>query len=139
MQEREDEMQAAQLLNILIVDDDALIVTILKDILAKSKTRCKIWTAGLGAPALDLITHNRFDIALIDIWLPDVNGLELIAKLKVINPKTVCHVITSQDDPGYVIQANQLGAEQYILKPFTEKQILDLIETYNSPLLNADG
>jgi YesN/AraC family two-component response regulator len=138
MQELEDEKQAAQSLNILIVEDDALIVTILEDILAKSKTRCKVLTAGLGAPAMDLIANHRFDIALIDIWLPDVNGLEIIAKLKVISPKTVCHVITSQDDPGYAIQAKQLGAEQYILKPFTEKQILDLIEGCNSSLLSAE-
>ena len=120
MQELEDQKQAEQSLNILIVDDDALIVTMLEDILAKSKNKCKVLSAGLGAQAMDLIANHRFDIALIDLWLPDVNGLEIIAKLKVINPKTVCHVITSQDEPAYAIQANQLGADQYILKPFTE-------------------
>ena len=128
MQGLEDQKQATQALNILIVEDDALIVKMLEDILAKSKTRCEVLSAGLGASAMDLIANHRFDIALIDLWLPDVNGLEIIAKLKVINPKTVCHVITSQDEPGYALQANQLGADQYILKPFTEKQILDLIQ-----------
>ena len=61
-----------------------------------------------------------------------MNGLEILGKIKEINPDTVCHVITSQSDYSYIEKAKMLGIEQYILKPFKHNQILDIIDGFSS-------
>jgi len=113
---------------ILIVEDDKLVVAMIEDILAKSNKKCHTSVARNGSSAIDLITNNRFDIAFIDIWLPDTNGIEILAWLKDVNSETVCHIITSQNERSYIDRATKLGVKQYILKPFKEEQILDAIK-----------
>jgi len=104
-------------------------VTIIEHNLRRSNKECSISVARKGFFALDLIKNNQFDITLIDIWLPDMNGLDVVARIKEINPETVCHVISSQNSNSYIDKAKMLGVEQYILKPFKHDQIMGIMDS----------
>jgi len=121
-------------LKIFILDDDKSTVLFIESIITRSNVESLIYSAGNGAAALDLIKSNQFDIAFIDIWLPDMNGLEILDKLKKTNRDTVCHVISSQSDNSYIKKARKLGIEQYLLKPFNSDQILHIIDNFYSKL-----
>lgn len=121
-------------LKILVLDDDKSTVLFIENVIARSKVECLIYSAGNGAAALDLIKSDQFDIAFIDIWLPDMNGLEILDRIKKINPDTACHVISSQSDNSYINKAWKLGIEQYLLKPFRDDQILEIVDEFYSKL-----
>ena len=129
---KEDMVSGEEPLKILIIDDDKSTIMLLKRILGKSNKEYLIYTAGNGAAALSVIKNNQFDIAFIDIWLPDMNGLEILDRIKKINPHTLCYVISSQSDNSYINKAMKLGIEQYILKPFKDEQILGALAALNS-------
>lgn len=123
-------------LHILIIDDDKSMVAFIENILKQSNRECRISVAKHGAAAFDLIENNQFDIALIDLWLPDMNGLDILARIKEVNPCTACHVISSQGDDSYINKAKMLGVKQYIMKPFEAHQILALIDEFCPDSLN---
>jgi len=131
-----EEIKELQTINILVLDDDKSTSRIIESILTSSDKECSIHTAGHGSAALSLIKSNQFDIVFIDIWLPDMNGLEIIATVKETNPDTICHVISSQSDRSYIDKAMLLGAEQYILKPVKVDQILNIINGFNGDSLS---
>jgi len=116
-------------LNILILDDDKSIVMMMESILRRSNKDCHISIARHGSVAFDLINNDQFDIAFIDIWLPDMNGLDVVARIKELNPETDCFVISSQNDKSYINKARMLGVEQYILKPLRNEQIRNIMDS----------
>lgn len=117
-------------INILILEDDAIMMKFLEDIISTSDKKCNISTAKLGIAAIDLIKSSKFDVAFIDLWLPDMNGLDVLACIRDFSPQTERHVISSQNDNSYVDRAKSLGVKTYIVKPFKDEQILEIIDNF---------
>jgi len=111
---------------ILIVDDDQDIRLLLEKFL--SKKGYKTNTAFDGASAVDVLKKNKFDLILCDFKLPDINGLELIQKIKVINPEAALLLITGYSDVKVAVQAIKLGAYDYVTKPLYPDEILITVE-----------
>ena len=112
--------------SILVVDDDAQIRKVLSAILENEGYI--VQTAQNGKKATDLTKEFHFDIALVDIGLPDINGIELLQRLKFFQPKIITIMVTGSSAIDDAINAVNKGTAGYILKPIDSKKLLELIE-----------
>ena len=108
--------------NILLVDDDPKLKKILSDIL-RAKGYTPTFTA-TGKEALDSIRQEKPDIALIELRLEDMSGLDVMKEIKKYSPDTECILITGQASQASAIESIHLGAYSYILKPYNLDQLL---------------
>lgn len=111
---------------ILIVDDDQDIRLLLDKFFSKKGYTTN--TASDGTSAVDILKEEKYDLVLCDFKLPDINGLELIQKIKVINPEAALLVITGYSDVKVAVQAIKLGAYDYVTKPLYPDEILITVE-----------
>lgn len=103
-------------IRLLVVDDDESLLEMMRERFDRKGT--KIVTTTRGAQALDLADQHRFDIALLDVSLPDINGLELLAHLKEKHPEIEVIMLTAHASLESAIQAMKSGAYDYLTKPF---------------------
>ena len=81
--------------------------------------------------ALKALTADPVEIALFDVNLPGMNGIECIRRLKIIHPKVQCMVLTVYDKPDIVFEALKAGAISYLLKSTPAEKIIEAIEEVN--------
>jgi DNA-binding NtrC family response regulator len=103
-------------IRLLIVDDDENLLQMMKERFDRKGT--KLATATCGADALKLADDGRFDIALLDVNLPDMNGVELLVKLKEQHPEMEVIMLTAHGSIENAIQAMKSGAYDFLTKPF---------------------
>ena len=113
---------------LILIDDHPLVRDGLRARLGAVAGLRVIGEAGSGHEALELAARSRPDIALVDINMPDVDGLELIARLRELDPAPACIVLTMFDKPEYVRQAVRAGARGYVLKDSPAGEIVAAIE-----------
>jgi two-component system chemotaxis response regulator CheY len=119
-------MTATAPLDVLIVDDSAAIRKILQRVLRQTDLPLgEIHEAGDGTEAVDILKTRSFGLVLSDINMPQMDGLQLLARIKEMeNMKGVPVImITTEGGQGRVMEAVQLGAAGYVRKPFTAEQI----------------
>jgi|GEM_PF-777296 len=105
------------MIRILIVDDEILVRIGLKTIIPMDNEEYEIiGEASNGLEALDILEQQDCDIALIDIRMPDMDGLELLRQIRQSRPAIKCLILSNHDDFAYVQQALRLGAAEYIIK-----------------------
>lgn len=114
--------------NILVVDDDAAIRKTLSKILEKEGYLVE--TAESGRKAIEVSNERFFNVALIDIRLPDIEGTELLEKLKRTEPKMVKIIVTGYPSLKNAVEAVNKGADGYVLKPFDAGELLVMIEEH---------
>ena len=114
--------------SILVVDDDAEVRKTLSSIL--SKEGYSVETAENGKQATKISEKSRFDVALIDIKLPDMEGTELLHRLKENQPHMVKIVITGFPTLENAMETVNEGADGYILKPFDVEKLLEMIRKH---------
>lgn len=109
-------------LSILIVDDDANLRKTLTDIL-KAKGYQPI-PCSTGKEALNKFKQDLPSLALIDLKLEDISGLEVMKRIKEISPDTKCIILTGYASQESAIEAANLGAYSYLKKPYDIDQLL---------------
>ena len=114
-----------QTARILIVDDDENIRTVLKAILKDEGYN--VDSVGTGKSAIEKTRRNFYNVALIDIRLPDMEGIELLAKVKDTTPRMRKIIITGYPTLQNAVEAVNRGSDAYILKPFDVNKILETI------------
>ncbi len=107
---------------ILVVDDDLNLRKTLSDILKAKGYNCI--TAGSGAEGLALMKASPADIALIDLRLPDMTGIEVLRKLKDAYPEVEAIVFTGNASLESAIEATNKGAFSFLQKPYEIEQLL---------------
>jgi DNA-binding response OmpR family regulator len=112
---------------ILIIDDDDLVRQSLSGVLELEGY--KTADATTADRALDLLKDQYFDVILIDIKLTDTNGLHLLQRLQKITPETIKIIITGYPSMRNIIDALDLGANGYIMKPITPQELLRTIRS----------
>jgi DNA-binding NtrC family response regulator len=113
---------------ILIVDDEKILTTALKNFL--SKEGYEVAVAEKGETALKMLKNETFDVVLLDLRLPDVNGLTLIPKIKELAPDAGIIIITAYAEVRSAVSAIKEGAFDYLAKPFEEEELLLTIERF---------
>lgn len=114
--------------SVLIVDDDASVRKTLSSILCLEGYL--VQTMDNGKQALKAVEKEHFDVALIDIQLPDIKGVDLLSKLKLKQPRMVRIIITGFPSMDNAIKAVNEGADGYVLKPFDPEQLLETIRKH---------
>ncbi|MBW2570242.1 MAG: response regulator [Deltaproteobacteria bacterium] len=111
---------------ILVVDDEENMQVLLKRVLGKAG--CDVKCAGSGQAALRLTKNNHFDLAVIDVCMPEMNGIELLTKLKGINSQIPVIMISAYPSWGKKETAERLGCADYLSKPVDMKYLKELIK-----------
>jgi YesN/AraC family two-component response regulator len=116
------------MLKLMIVDDEPIILSGIKDMVEKGKTAfSKIVTAGDGIEALEIMDYFHPDLIITDIQMPEMNGLDFIAKAKAKNGKRFV-VLSGYDVFEYAQHAIRLQVADYLLKPIHERQLIELLK-----------
>jgi two-component system, OmpR family, KDP operon response regulator KdpE len=111
---------------ILLVDDDVQIRRFLKVGLATGKF--KVSEAKTGAAALALLAEQEFELIILDVGLPDRDGLEILEDIRKFSKIPIIILSVRNDEAGKV-RAFDLGADDYITKPFGMAELLARIQT----------
>ncbi len=111
---------------ILVVDDDKSILRTFSRILEKSGY--EVDTAETGKEAMQKTENRQYDLALVDIRLPDIDGTDLLAKLKKQLQQTVKIMITGFPSLETGVKALDEGADAYLVKPVKPQELLVLLE-----------
>ena len=109
---------------ILVVDDEHGVRQSFNIVL---KDEYNVLLAGTGVEAIDIFTKNTIDLILLDILLPDINGVDLLEKLKEVDPNTEIIMVTAVKEIPTAVKAIKLGAYEYVSKPFVVDEVLALI------------
>lgn len=110
---------------ILVVEDDRSTQFLLSTTLKKEGY--VVSTAGDGMQALRLLRKQEFDLVLLDVWMPKMNGIEVLAKMRAEGVGTKTIVLTSDDTPETLLRAVKEQAWQYISKPIEPSKVLELV------------
>lgn len=116
---------SSQKINILVVDDEKVVLNFFQRIFKEDMY--EVTTLGTGQETLDVATKKEFDIAFIDIALPDISGLDLYLRLRKINPDI--HLMLITGDPSRAEGVENLG---YLCKPFEIDKIFLEIDKIKS-------
>lgn len=110
---------------VLIVDDDASVGDALSVIL--SDRDCPAVVVTNGHDALKKADSESFDVAIIDVGLPDMSGLELLSVLRTRDPALRIIIMTALPSPEVMSEATRLGAVSVLAKPFLLSDVIALI------------
>src|SRR5919199_3916478 len=110
---------------ILVVDDETLI----RDTLAEYLTQegFAVDACATGEQALELAAERRFDVALCDVQLPGIDGIELLERLLKISPQTFVLLITAYATVENAVEAFHRGAHDYLMKPVILDDVLNKV------------
>src|SRR3990172_582787 len=107
--------------NILVIDDEAVIRDGCTKILKKEGWN--VDTVENGRDGIELIKNKFFDILLLDLMMPGINGMEVLQEIKSQSPSIYTIVITGYATIETAVEAMKIGAFDYIAKPFTPDQL----------------
>jgi two-component system response regulator VicR len=111
---------------VLIVDDEKAIVDILKFNLEQRGFRTVV--AYDGAEALRLATSISFDIILLDVMLPSIDGFEVCWRLRAENNNVPIIMLTAREEETDKVMGLEIGADDYITKPFSMRELLARVD-----------
>ena len=115
------------MINILIVDDHAIVREGLRRIIDDTSEINVVNEASTGQEALDLIWENKFDLVLMDISMPGKNGLQTLKEIKKINKKIPVLMLSMHAEEQYAMRAIKAGASGYLTKDSASDQLVDAI------------
>jgi CheY-like chemotaxis protein len=115
---------------ILIVDDERATVEMLEMILQIERPAWMVYGAEGGQAALDLVAEHDIHLALLDIAMPEMNGIELCRRLREMPRLAQVPIVmfTGFDNPERRTRAREAGANDYWLKPFLPSRIVPKME-----------
>ena len=124
-------------LRILVVDDEPAIRRFLRAGL--SHQGYLVDEAATGQAALDLIRRKAADLVVLDLGLPDIDGLEVIREIRAGGSVLPIVVLSSRDDEAAKVAALDLGADDYVTKPFGMDELLARIRAAQRHRLQQEG
>ena len=113
-------------LRVLVIDDESVICEACRLVLGEKGhgvDRCLTGQAGLLA-----IERNPYDLILLDMKLPDIDGTEILKTVRQKTPAPCVIVMTGYSTMSNALQAMKLGAADYLAKPFTDDELLTAVE-----------
>lgn len=112
--------------NILIVDDAAFMRMMIKDILSKNGYEV-VGEADNGLKAIDRYKELTPDLVLMDITMPEMNGIDAVKNIKAIDPNAKIVMCSAMGQQAMVIESIQAGARDFIVKPFQADRVLEAV------------
>lgn len=112
---------------ILIVDDAAFMRMMLKDILKKNGYE-SIVEAENGVVAVEKYKEEKPDLVLMDITMPEMDGIQAVRNIKAIDPDAKIVMCSAMGQQAMVIEAIQAGARDFIVKPFQHDRVIEAVK-----------
>ena len=113
-------------LKVLAIDDESVICDACQLVLSEkghTVDRCTTGKAGLLA-----IGQGTYDVILLDMKLPDIDGMEILEIIRAEKPAEYVIVMTGYSTMSNAVQAMKLGAADYLSKPFTDDELIEAVE-----------
>lgn len=111
--------------DVLVVDDDPEVLVVVS--LAVEFFGYSVTPALNGRTALEKMREKRFDLMITDLTMPDIDGIELLKRTKLIYPATKVILMTGFYDAEPVLESIQNQADDFLLKPFSLKMLQDKV------------
>jgi DNA-binding NtrC family response regulator len=122
-------MNTEQAIHILLVDDDPDLLQVLKAIIQRGfSDDIRIRTANDPKDALQQLDAEIVDVLVTDLEMPGISGLELLRRAKRRNAWTQVLLVTGHSSLDSVTEAMDLGASDYLLKPFTPGELKEVVD-----------
>jgi DNA-binding response OmpR family regulator len=109
---------------ILLVDDEPRDHAMLSIMLPQDFTLLSCFT---GGEALEFIPREKPDLVLLDVKLPDINGIEVLKSVKLTKERPAFIMVSGFDDTNLVVEAIKAGALHYLVKPYTFETLLTTV------------
>ena len=113
--------------NILICDDAAFMRMMIKDILTKNGYNV-VGEAENGVKAIEAYSDCNPDLVLMDITMPEMNGIDAVKAIKALDPSVKIVMVSAMGQQPMVIEAIQAGANDFIVKPFQAERVLEAVK-----------
>ena len=113
--------------NILICDDAAFMRMMIKDILTKNGYTV-VGEAENGAKAVEKYAELKPDLVLMDITMPEMDGIQALKKIKETDPNASVIMCSAMGQQAMVIESIQSGAKDFIVKPFQADRVLEAVQ-----------
>ncbi len=113
--------------NILVCDDAAFMRMMIKDILTKNGYNI-VAEAENGVKAVEKFNETKPDLVLMDITMPEMDGIQALKKIKEIDPSSCVIMCSAMGQQAMVIEAIQSGAKDFIVKPFQAERVLEAVK-----------
>ena len=116
------------MISILLVEDKPEIVRLIEDVL-KMKDYNLVGTAFTGREAIEMFKEKKPDVVLMDILLPDTNGVDVTKEMLKIDPRVKIIAVTAVSKNGLREECLSAGCVSFITKPFKVKELIDAINS----------
>lgn len=127
------------MINVLIVDDDFMVAKVHAGFIQRTAGFAVVGVAHTGAQAVTETERLQPDLVLLDIHLPDINGLELMHQLREVAPELDVLVISAAREVDTVRKALRGGIVHYLIKPFSQTDLQERLEHYRSAYHGLDS
>ncbi len=114
-------------MKILLVEDDGATVDSIKIGLEISRPEAAVTAVDKGSEALSRLKEESYDVVFLDLGLPDIDGLEVLRQIRCFSGVYII-IISARTNQTVIEQARNLGANDFILKPFAYRLLLDRLE-----------
>lgn len=115
-------LQSAPALRVLVAEDETKIAVLLKDTLVAAG--CRVEVAPDGAAALAKVKTEKFDVVALDLMLPRLDGLTVLKEMRSLGISTPVLILSARGEVGDRIEGLDLGADDYLSKPFVLAEVL---------------
>jgi len=110
---------------VCLVDDDPLVLRSTGLLLASEGFAVRQFNN--GEDFISYVASHEVPLVVLDIWMEEMTGLEVLARLCAMSPQTHVIVITGREDSAARITATQIGTVAYLIKPFDDEQFLEMV------------
>ncbi|MDO9094240.1 MAG: response regulator transcription factor [Rubrivivax sp.] len=110
-------------LRLLVVDDHAVVREGLKRVLESTAEGWQVAEAEGGFPALDLLRRQSFDLAIVDLSMPDMTGLDLLRRMRAEYPQLKVLILSMHAEEQYAVRAFKAGANGYVTKDSAAREL----------------
>ena len=121
-------IELARPLQIIVVDDHAVVREGLKRLLEAASTNWSVIDTASGFDALDLLRTRSFDIAIFDLSMPGIAGLDLLTRVHNLYPKMPVVILTMRSEEHYARRAFEAGARAYITKDAAAQELVAAVQ-----------
>ena len=124
---------------VLVVEDDPMVRMINEQYVLMNKDFCIASSVKNGQEALDYIKENKVDLVILDVFMPFMNGVEFLKKLREQKLKTEVIMVTAANDTATLEETMHLGVIDYLVKPFALERFQVALEKFTAKMNAING
>lgn len=124
---------------VLVVEDDPMVRMINEQYVCMNKDFCIASSVKNGQEALDYIKENKVDLVILDVFMPFMNGVEFLKKLREQKLKTEVIMVTAANDTATLEETMHLGVIDYLVKPFALERFQVALEKFTAKMNAISG